>query len=405
MLKSYEELKKMDLSVDMTRGKPCQEQLALSNGMFDIFDENSDFVGVDDVDVRNYGLLPGITEARELMAAVMDESVSNTLVLGSSALQNIYDTISRCMQFGAIEGKPWNECEKVKFLCPAPGYDRHFDICENFGIEMINIEMHEDGPDVDKIASLCEADESIKGIFCVPQYSNPTGVTYSDEVVDALASMKAASDFRIFWDNAYCVHHLYCDDKEIVKDIGDACKKFGNEDRYFKFASFSKVTFPGASIAGFASSENNIKHALLHLSKQMIGSDKINQLRHVRFLNSLEALEDHMRKHAEIIRPKFELIERKLRDGLGDNSDCSWSNPKGGYFISFDTPKGCASRTVEIALDLGVTLQKSGSTFPYKRDENDSNIRIAPTMPTLEDLDSAIDVLICAVKLAINEQN
>lgn len=402
-MKSFEELKAENLSIDMTRGKPCAEQLALSDEMLTIVNEKSSFSGIDKSDVRNYGCLPGIREARVLMGEIMNESPEQVLVLGSSALQIIYDTVQRALQFGAIEGKPWNEQAPIKFLCPCPGYDRHFKICEIFGIEMINIDYKNDGPDIHRIEELCASDESIKGIFCVPQYSNPTGVTYSDDIVRRLASMKASDDFRIFWDNAYCVHHLYDDDREIVLDIADACKETGNEDRYYKFASFSKVTFPGASIASFATSKTNLNFALKHISSQIIGSDKINQLRHVLFFKNAKEVDEHMKKHAEIIRPKFELIMQKFERELSDLEGCEWTNPKGGYFISFNTPVGCATRTVEIAKELGVTLQPTGSTYPYNKDIEDRNIRIAPTMPSLDDLDRAIDVLICAVKLAADE--
>ncbi len=403
---TYDDLKEMNLNIDITRGKPCAEQLNLSNPMLEILNAGSDFKGADGVDVRNYGILEGISEARQLMADIMEANISQTLVIGSSALQIIYDTVQRCMQFGSIEGKPWNvEGGRIKFLCPAPGYDRHFDICEAFGIEMIRIDFKGSDPDIEKIEELCESDDSIKGIFCVPKYSNPTGGTYSDEFVRRLASMKAADDFRIFWDNAYCVHHIYDDDRDVLLDIASACENAGNNNRYYKFASFSKVTFPGASIAAFASSEVNVENTQKHMSAQMIGSDKINQLRHVRFLSDMQAVEEHMKKHASIIRPKFELIASKLESGLRDVSGCDWSNPRGGYFISFNTPANCATRTVEIAGELGVKFQAPGSTYPYKDDPLNRNIRLAPTMPSIDDLELACDVLICALKRAIEENS
>lgn len=402
----YEELKAKSLSIDMTRGKPCKEQLSLSAPMLNNLTED-DFLDESlEADPRNYGVLEGLGSARELMASIMDEPASQTLVLGSSSLQLMYDTMARCMQFGSDGQNPWNNCDDVAFLCPAPGYDRHFSICENFGIKMIPIEMRSEGPDIQKIEELAGSDESIKGIWCVPQYSNPTGFTYSDEIVKRLASMKtAADDFRIFWDNAYCVHHLYDNCRSHVCDIAKACREAGHEERYFKFASLSKVTFPGAAIAAFGASVQNIAEAKKRLGAQMIGSDKINQLRHVKFLASKSGIESHMAKHAEILRPKFELIESKLENTFASSDDVRWSTPKGGYFISFNTPQGCAKRTVEIAGELGVKFTPAGSTYPYKNDPRNENIRIAPSMPTLGEIESATDVLVLATKIAAEERD
>ena len=401
--KQYLEFKSKDLNIDMTRGKPSKEQLELSS---DLLTTPFECVGKDCVDVRNYGLVKGTLEARELMGEIMEEDASRVFAIGSSSLTLMHDTVQRAMQFGVCGSEPWNKLEKVKFLCPVPGYDRHFAICENFGIEMINVEITEMGPDMDAVEELVAKDASVKGIWCVPQYSNPTGVTYSDETVRRLASMKtAAPDFRIFWDNAYCVHHLTDDDsqKEHVADIGMACREAGNEDRYFKFASLSKVTFPGSGVAAFASSDNNLDDALCHLGAQMIGSDKINQVRHVNFLKNKAGVLEHMKKHAEILRPKFEAVDEVLREELAYANRCSWSKPKGGYFISFNCKPGTAKRVVQIAEILGVKFTKAGATYPYACDPNDENIRIAPSLPTVEEVRDATRVLALAAKIAAEE--
>ena len=404
--KQFDELSAKNLKIDMTRGKPCAEQLELSK---DLLKFDVPLFGVDKLDFRNYGLLEGITEARELFAELMQENPKNVLVIGSSSLTLMHDCIQRSMQFGVGGHPSFNEqskTKKIKFLCPVPGYDRHFKICENFGIEMINVSLLEDGPDMDQVELLVENDDSVKGIWCVPQYSNPSGITYSDKVVKRLASMKcAAPDFRIYWDNAYCVHHLYEENnQEHVLDIAKTCEEAGNEDRYFKFASLSKVTFPGASIAAMAMSEANLNHAKKHLSAQMIGSDKINQIRHVLFFKNANGIKNHMRKHAEILRPKFETVEEKLQAGFSGFENVNWSKPKGGYFISFNAPKGTAKRVVEIANDLGVKFTQAGATYPLGNDPNDENIRIAPSMPSIDELKIAIDVLVLATKIAANEK-
>ena len=389
-------------SIDMTRGKPCEEQLRLSDDLFKIIDKNFDFITREGFDVRNYGCLEGIVEARELMGEILEEDADHMLVIGSSSLQLMYDAIARAMQFGICGSRPWNALSITpKFICPAPGYDRHFFICENFEIEMIPVEMKNDGPDMDKIEELVAADDSIKGIWCVPQYSNPTGVTYSDGVVKRLACMKTkAADFRIFWDNAYAVHHLYekAEDQSHVFDIAKACKKAGNENRYFKFASLSKVTFPGAGLSAIASSDENIADIKKHLHSQMIGSDKINQLRHVKFLKNKSQIEVHMQKHAKILRPKFELIEQILEENLKNSELARWTKPKGGYFISFDCLKKSAKNVVQRCNELGVKFTPAGSTWPYRNDPHDSNIRIAPSMPSLNELEVATETLCKVVK-------
>ena len=400
--KQYLEFKSKDLNIDMTRGKPSKEQLELSSDLLTIPFE---CVGKDCVDVRNYGLVKGTLEARELMGEIMEEDASRVFAIGSSSLTLMHDTVQRAMQFGVCGSEPWNKLEKVKFLCPVPGYDRHFKICENFGIEMININMNETGPDMDKVEELVERDPLIKGIWCVPQYSNPTGATYSDETVKRLAKMKTAtSDFRIFWDNAYCVHHLYDKAKQDhVLDIGKACAEAGTVNRYFKFASLSKVTFPGCAIAAIGASPKNLAEAKKRMSAQMIGSDKINQMRHALFFRDKRGILEHMQKHAELLRPKFEIVDKVLSEELADANWCSWSKPKGGYFISFNSKPGTAKRVVDIASEIGVKFTNAGATFPLLIDPEVRNIRIAPSMPTTDEVEKATRVLVLATKLAASE--
>ena len=341
------------------------------------------------------------------MASMLDDDPANVIVFGNSSLNIMYDTVMRCWVFGTLGATPWSQLEEVKFLCPVPGYDRHFGVTEAFGIKMIPVPMNEDGPDMDVVKELVANDASVKGIWCVPKYSNPGGVTYSDEVVRELASMPtAADDFRIFWDNAYTVHHLYDDvtDQDQLLDIADACVEAGNPNRYFKFGSTSKVTLPGAGISAMAASPENIADIKARMGVQTIGHDKINQLRHVKFLKDADGIADHMAKHAAIIRPKFELVLETLSNGLEGTGCGSWSNPRGGYFISFDAPEGTAKRIVSLAKDAGVTMTGAGATYPYKNDPADSNIRIAPTLPPLEELDQAMKVFVACVKLAAVEK-
>ncbi len=388
------------LSLNMARGKPGEDQLALSLPMLDVLTSDTKLFAEDDVDCRNYGTMDGIVEAKRLMAAIMNHDPSLVCVFGNSSLNIMYDLICHGMLFGYLGAPAWKTLPSVAWICPSPGYDRHFSICEQLGIKMIPVEMNEDGPDMDEVERIVASDDSVKGIWCVPQYSNPTGAVYSDETVARLASMKcAAPDFRIFWDNAYCVHHLYEEREAHVADIATACNKAGNPDRYVKFASTSKVTFPGAGIAAVASSEANINELKSRVSIQTVGYDKINQLRHVHFLRDADGVAEHMKKHAAILRPKFELvldILGKELDGVG----ASWSKPDGGYFISFEGLPNTAKRTVTLAKDAGVTLTGAGATWPYKRDPQDSNIRIAPTLPPLNELKQAMEVFVCCVKLA-----
>lgn len=403
----YKEFQGKDLRLDMSRGKPSVEQLDLSMGMMDVLSSSDDLTCEDGTDCRNYGGLTGIREAKELIGDMMEVAPDYIIIYGNSSLNVMFDTVSRSMTHGVMGCTPWCKLDKVKFLCPVPGYDRHFAITQYFGIEMINVPMTPDGPDMDMVERLVAEDDSIKGIWCVPKYSNPGGVTYSDEVVRELASMPtAADDFRIFWDNAYTVHHLYDDvaDQDQLLDIADACVEAGNPNRYFKFGSTSKVTLPGAGISAMAASPENIADIKARMGVQTIGHDKINQLRHVKFLKDADGIAEHMAKHAAIIRPKFELVLETLSNGFEGTGCGSWSNPRGGYFISFDAPEGTAKRIVSLAKDAGVTMTGAGATYPYKNDPEDSNIRIAPTLPPLEELDQAMKVFVTCVKLAAVEK-
>ena len=401
---AYKAFQNMGLKLNMARGKPGPHQMDLAMDLF----KTTDYTAADGTDARNYGNLEGLYEARQLFGEVMGVKPENVFVGGNSSLQLMYFLVSIGYTFGFPESPcPWSQVDHPKFLCPVPGYDRHFGVTEAFGIEMIPVAMNDDGPDMDEVERLAASDASVKGIWCVPKYSNPGGVTYSDEVVRRLASMEcAAEDFRIFWDNAYCVHHLFDDaaQQDALLDIGVACQEAGTPDRYFKFASTSKITFPGAGIAAFAASPANVAETKRLMGPQTIGHDKLNQLRHVRFLKDAEGIAAHMRAHAAIIRPKFELVARKLSEGLAGTGIGSWSNPRGGYFVSFDALEGTASRTVTLAKEAGVVMTGAGATWPYKRDPHDSNIRIAPTLPPLEELDEAMDVFVCCVKLAAVEK-
>lgn len=404
--KEYAEHKAKGLSLNMARGKPAAAQLDLSMPMLDLVNAESSCVSESGTDLRNYGILDGIPECKRLMASMLDDDPENVIVFGNSSLTIMYDSIMRFMMFGTLGSTPWNKLDKVKFLCPVPGYDRHFAITERFGIEMINVPLLEDGPDMDVVEELVK-DAAVKGIWCVPKYANPSGITYSDEVVRRLASMEcAAEDFKIMWDNAYCVHHLNEDvaEQDQLLDIGKACVKAGNPNRYYKFASTSKVTFPGAGVAAMAASPANIEEVRSHITIQMIGHDKLNQLRHALFLHDGEGIAEHMQKHAALIAPKFELVVKMLEEKLADTGCASWTNPRGGYFISFDGPEGTAKRIVDLAKGAGVTMTGAGATYPYKRDPKDSNIRIAPTLPPLAELEQAMEVFICCVKLASVEK-
>lgn len=404
--KQYDDFKSQGLKLDMSRGKPCKEQLDMSMPMLDVLNSSSSLIDADGVDVRNYGFLTGITEAKKLFADLLGVDPSMIIVGGNSSLTLMYDSVARAMQFGVYGStKPWGKCDKVKFLCPVPGYDRHFGITETFGIEMINVPMTPQGPDMDMVEELVNNDPAVKGIWCVPMYSNPDGYTYSDETVKRFAALKpAAEDFRIFWDNAYVIHDLYDDNKDEIADIISECEKAGNPDMVFEFASTSKVSFPGSGIAALATSANNIADIKKQLTIQTIGHDKLNQLRHVRFFKDINGLKEHMRKHAEFIRPKFEAVESVLEEELSGLGIGSWTEPKGGYFISFDAMDGCAKAIVAKCKEAGVKLTGAGATFPYGKDPKDSNIRIAPSFPTPEEMKQAADLFVLCVKLVSVEK-
>ena len=398
------EVKARELKLDMARGKPSPEQVAISRPMLDLLSADSDLTD-GGVDCSNYGCFEGIPSARALAGEFLGVDPSQTLVLGSSSLLIEHDSVAMCWLKGTCGHAPWSEFSaahdgaRVKFLCPAPGYDRHFGITEDLGIENVPVRMTENGPDMDEVERLVAADEGIKGIWCVPKYSNPTGDTYSDETVHRLTSMKtAAPDFRIFWDNAYCVHDLYDEGDELL-NVFDAAREVGNEDRVIAFASTSKITFPGAGVGFVAASPVVIKEIAHHLQAGLISADKLNQLRHVRFLPDLDAVRAHMRRHAEFMRPRFECVDAKLHEGLDGTGCATWTHPRGGYFVSFDGPEGSAKRVGALCREMGVTLTPAGATWPYGEDPHDTNIRIAPSYPSVEDLSSALEVLVLAVKL------
>ena len=397
----YKKFQQRGLKLDMSRGKPSQEQLDLSMGMMDVLTSGVDLTCDDGTDCRNYGVLDGISEAKQLIGDMIECNPDNIIIYGNSSLNIMYDCVARAEIFGIMGNTPWSKLDKVKFLCPVPGYDRHFAITERFGIEMINIPMSVDGPDMDMIEKLVSEDESIKGIWCVPKYANPTGISYSDETVRRFAHLKpAAEDFRIFWDNAYCVHHLYEDKQDYLIEILMECKKAGNPDMVYKFSSTSKISFPGSGIAAMAASDANLEDIRSTMRVQTIGHDKVNQLRHVRFFGDIHGIVEHMKKHADILRPKFETVLEVLERELGGLEIGSWIAPRGGYFISFDALDGCAKAIVAKAKEAGVVMTGAGATFPYGKDPHDSNIRIAPSYPTPEELAVAAEVFVLSVKLA-----
>ena len=403
--KEYAEAKAKGLALDMSRGKPSAKQLDVSLGLLDTINSSSDLKALDGTDCRNYGVLDGIPEAKKLMADMMGTTPDHVIVYGNASLNIMYDQISRAYTHGILGNTPWCKLDKVKFLCPVPGYDRHFAITERFGIEMINIPMSESGPDMGMVEEYVSNDASVKGIWCVPKYSNPQGYTYSEETVKRMAALKpAAEDFRIFWDNAYVIHDLYDDNKDEIADIISECEKAGNPDMVFEFASTSKVSFPGSGIAALATSANNIADIKKQLTIQTIGHDKLNQLRHVRFFKDINGLKEHMRKHAEFMRPKFEAVESVLEEELGGLGIGLWTEPKGGYFISFEAMDGCAKAIVAKCKEAGVKLTGAGATFPYGKDPKDSNIRIAPSFPTPEEMKQAADLFVLCVKLVSVEK-
>ncbi|MBR1737122.1 MAG: aminotransferase [Firmicutes bacterium] len=392
----FENFKAENHQLNMSRGKPSPEQLDITekklNGL-------KGFIAEDDIDVRNYGGLSGLKQCREMLSDLTGIPADNIVMGGTSSLNLIYDAVAREFMFGSDNCKPWHKLDKVKFLCPVPGYDRHFAILEEFGIEMINIEMDENGPDMDTVEKLAAEDESIKGIMCVPLYANPNGVCYSSKTVERLAKMKtAAGDFKIFWDNAYGIHHIYKETK--LANIFELCRKYGNEDRLLYFFSFSKITYPGSSISMVAGSDNPVKEIIRRMSVQTIGHDKVNQLRHVALFKNAEGVREHMAELAEIIRPKFDIVLDTLERELKDTGLLTWSKPNGGYFVSADTMEGCAKETVRLTKEAGVVMTGAGATYPYKNDPKDTNIRIAPTYPSEEELQAAMDIFCVCVKLA-----
>ena len=396
LLKQYAEFKAQGLKLDMSRGKPAAAQLDLTNGLFSALDDYHTESGLD---ARNYGVLDGIPEAKKLFSDLLGIPAEKIIVGGSSSLNLMYDALTRLMLFGTQGEKPWKDVPGIKWLCPSPGYDRHFAVTQDMGIEMIPVPMKADGPDMDVVEKLVAEDETIKGMWCVPLHSNPLGACCSDETVDRLASMKtAAKDFRIFWDNAYGVHHIYEDVP--LKDIFEAAAACGNEDRILSFFSTSKITFPGAGVAILAASLANIAEIKKHMTIQTIGFDKLNQLRHVKYFKNADGIRAHMKKLGEALKPKFDMVLDTLEAELGGTGLASWVTPKGGYFVALDTLPGCAKKTVALAKEAGVTMTGAGATWPYGNDPKDSNIRIAPTYPTLEELDKAIHLFCLCVKLA-----
>ena len=396
----FQEIKGKGLKLDMSRGKPSEAQLNLSMGMMDVLNSTTDLRCSVGVDCRNYGVLDGIPEAKELLADMTEVSPDNIIIYGNSSLNVMYDTVARSMTHGVCGSTPWCKLDEVKFLCPVPGYDRHFAITEYFGIKMINIPMTESGPDMDLVEQYVNNDPSVKGIWCLPKYSNPQGITYSDETVLRFARLKpAAEDFRIYWDNAYGIHHLYEDKQDNLIEILMACKQEGNPDMVFKFCSTSKVSFPGSGVAAIGASKRNIDFIKQQMTIQTIGHDKLNQLRHVRFFKDIHGMVLHMRKHADILRPKFETVLNGLKNELGGLEIGSWLEPRGGYFISFDALPGCAKAIVAKAKEAGLVMTPAGATFPYGKDPQDSNIRIAPSYPTPEELAVAVELFVLCVKL------
>lgn len=401
----YEDKKALGLRLNMARGKPAPAQLDICNEILDVIGSSSDLNASDGTDTRNYGCMEGIPEARQLMADVMGTRPENVIVYGNSSLSIMYDSVSRSYTHGVCQSTPWCRLDKVKWLCPAPGYDRHFAITQHFGIEMIVIPMTPDGPDMDMVEQYVNNDESVKGIWCVPKYSNPQGYVYSDETVRRFAALKpAAPDFRIYWDNAYAVHHLYDDNQAELLDIISECEKAGNPDMVYEFASTSKISFAGSGIAALASSSANLEDIKKTMTIQTIGYDKVNQLRHVLYYKDINGIKEHMKKYAEVIRPKFEaaldILEKEL-SGLGIGS---WIKPYGGYFISFDAMAGCAQKIVAMCKDAGLIMTGAGATFPYGKDPEDSNIRIAPSFPTVEEMVQAAELFTLCVKLASVEK-
>ncbi len=405
LCKQFEDAKGKGLKLDMSRGKPTPAQLDMGMPMMDVLTSESDMICENGMDCRNYGVLDGIAEARRLMGDMLDVPAENIILGGSASLTLMYDTVARSMLHGVNGSTPWCRLDKVKFLCPVPGYDRHFKITESFGIEMINIPMTESGPDMDLVEQYVNHDPAVKGIWCTPKYSNPQGISYSDETVRRFAALNpAAEDFRIYWDNAYCVHHLYEDDQDEILEILSECAACGHPNMVFEFASTSKISFAGSGISCVASSVENLNWFRKTMTVQMISHDKINQLRHARYFKDKAGILAQMKRHADLMRPKFEAVLSVFEEELSDLQIAEWTKPKGGYFISFEAMEGCAKAIVAKCKEAGVVLTDAGAPFPYGRDPKDSNIRIAPSYPTQDEMKAAAEVFVLCVKLCSAER-
>lgn len=401
LIKAFDAEKAKGLSINMARGKPSTAQLDLSNDMLDVINSKSDFCSEKGSDCRNYGDIAGIDEAKRLMGDMVGVPWENVMVYGNASLSIMYDFVSRSMLKGVLGSTPWCQLDHVKFLCPVPGYDRHFGITEYFGIEMVNIPMTPTGPDMDKVEELVNNDSAVKGIWCVPKYSNPQGITYSDDTVRRFASLKpAADDFRIYWDNAYAVHHLYDDQQDELLDILGACEEAGNPDMVYEFFSTSKITFAGSGLSGMAASLKNLDEIRHQMNVRIISYDKMNMLRHARYLVNLDGVKAKMAQHAKIMRPKFDTVVNTLNRDLKALNIASWIEPHGGYFVAFEAMDGCATAIIQLAKEAGITLTPAGAPFPYHKDPRDSVIRIAPSLPPVPDLQAAMDVFTLCVRLA-----
>ncbi len=400
----YDDFKSLNLNLNMARGKPCAEQLDLALGVLEALHARSEFANSKGDDCRNYGVWNGLPEMRAIFSKMLEVPADQIILGNNSSLQMMFDYIAQGYTHGYSGCTPWCKQEKLKFLCPAPGYDRHFAVTEYFGFEMIPVPMLKTGPDMDLIERLVADDETIKGCWCVPKYSNPTGITYSDETVRRFAALKpAAKDFRIMWDNAYCVHDL-TDTPDTLLDLYAECLKHGTEDQVLFFASTSKISFPGAGVAALAASKRNIEDLKRRITTQTIGPDKLNQLRHILFLHDINGVYDLMQGHRQILQPKFQIVEESLERELGNLGIAKWSKPNGGYFVNLDVMNGCAKRVVNLCKEAGVVLTDAGATFPYGADPNDSNIRVAPTFPPQEELRQAMHLLCICVRLAASEK-